>query len=261
MQLTDNDYSNLWLSILETQPDFAIEILDKPRGLFSLTKKSTNQKILILGANVSVNNSVAWSIARNKYLSHKIIEIALNGQLTRRYDVLPFNFDEEKLQQFFVDSGNKVVIKPLDMYQARGITFLPANMAAVQMAIAKVKAHSRGSHFLIEEYFAAKQEFKIIVSKQKILQVIYNFKGETHYFAIEEMHPDYHEIVLKIAQHSQLSYFGIDLMTTDITAKPTKKTAYINEINSNPGPFITKKADQVANNNYAGLKEIVHSWF
>lgn len=83
--------------------------------------------------------------------------------------------------------------------------------------------------------------------------------GETSRLNIKDFHPDYIELFKKVFEITQLTYTGLDLMVYgDISEKPTKLTAMINEINNAPSIDVAYFADLVEGKDpYKGAKEVL----
>lgn len=81
--------------------------------------------------------------------------------------------------------------------------------------------------------------------------------GETERIPLSRLNKEYARIAKQLSHHTGLSLIGIDLMTSDISAKPTRQNAYINEFNSAPTPDVSFFADLAANTPFYGVNKIL----
>lgn len=81
--------------------------------------------------------------------------------------------------------------------------------------------------------------------------------GEIERRPLNSLHPDYSVIAKKLYEKTLLCLTGLDLMTTNPSAKPTPHNAFINEFNSNPGNDGPYFADVASGKGFYGVKKIL----
>ncbi len=81
--------------------------------------------------------------------------------------------------------------------------------------------------------------------------------GEVERLPKSHLHKHYTHIAKELYERTQLVYVGLDLMTTDPKARPTKRTAFINEFNSSPNPDAPYFAGVMHNKGLHGVMDIL----
>ncbi len=140
-----------------------------------------NKSIKFLGYYPDCNDTVSTRIAKNKHLCSVLLQKA--GVPTLKSTVLSIedlgsNNTKlailKKIRQFARKFNNKIVIKPLSMLGGKGVTILPKKDEDIIAALNLIK--NFGKHkIMIEEYAPIKNEYRLLVHKNSIIDVVQRF--------------------------------------------------------------------------------------
>lgn len=171
---TNSFYANIYLNAAE-ELGYDIEILDKLFGVAVI--KNKGKEIVIYKNTISINNAAGTRILKNKYTTTSILSgISDIGPAQKIFDLANYKNQEQQVNEniiTYVKSKDfKVVIKALDLSLGKGIFILPRNIDEVLKAINSIHYGYIQRYILVEDYFEAKEEYRIIVIGGKIIDIL-----------------------------------------------------------------------------------------
>jgi D-alanine-D-alanine ligase-like ATP-grasp enzyme len=134
-----------------------------------LTKNALKYRLLCNGARISVNNSVSTAISTNKFLTHEVLKNKTPYIAATQSHAIEELTDEVLLQ--LLDQHKRLVVKPLAENNGVGITTDLSSLEDLKKAINKVKGLGE-KNVLIENHIETTKEYRIIVWKGKVIDVI-----------------------------------------------------------------------------------------
>jgi cyanophycin synthetase len=151
-----------------------IEILDKESSLVKIyenEKKHLLAKKYVLDANLSIGPK----ISKSKYLTYKMLNGNVNIPSFKYVDLQNYNTDKEniinEISDFYRKFDGKVVIKAVNLAKGKGI-FIKPNLGVLDEIIKEIQELESSPALLMEEFISSEEEYRIIVYKDKIIDII-----------------------------------------------------------------------------------------
>lgn len=171
---TDLLTTNIYLTAAKSL-GMDINILDKMFAVAAIRHK--RKELQIYRTSLSVNSLVSGRIATNKYLVSKL--------LRKELDVVPesklfiISRSEQSLENqiarivnYVKNKDFSVVIKPNDQKDGLGVTILPQTEKDIISAVKGIKKLTQESHILVENFIPYKNEFRVLVYNNEIIDIL-----------------------------------------------------------------------------------------
>jgi glutamate--cysteine ligase len=165
---TESINANIYISAAK-ELGVKVEILDKTSGFARFVFKE--REIRLLENILSVNDAVGVDIASQKCIASSVLRSVLGEVIP---DFITVNLDksyQKAVREFFKKHEGRIVVKPNTGSLARGVLVLPSTIEEVFCHLEEV-SKNRSAHFILERYSAAKREFRVIVVRGEIIDVI-----------------------------------------------------------------------------------------
>ncbi len=181
--------ANIYINAVKSL-GYEVEIYDKESGYAKFT--NGEKRVGLLGNVLSVNDAVGVELAGQKCVSSQVLGSSLGVIIP---DFVVINIEKrgkkykkgkgckeckrykghkeykEIVKDFYNKHDGQIVVKPNTGSLARGVLVLPDSLESVYRHLEET-GKNKSPHFLLERYSSAEREFRVIVVKGEIIDVI-----------------------------------------------------------------------------------------
>ncbi len=226
--------ANIYLNAaLEIGAD--IEIVDEDINYAIIKYKG--QELIVVGTVLGVNNAATRKISVSKIYTSMLLKKHFSDLISDFIYIYP-PFDEkkdiEKIKVFWKNSNKKIVIKPSMGSLAKGVLVNPVNMDEIVDHIKYLLKGVKSNSIIIEKFIDAKYEYRIIVVKGIVIDVIERIPANVVGDGVSTLQ----ELIDK--KNEEKSRNGLSLIDLDINYIQSKKISLSTIIKRGEQIFLNK---------------------
>lgn len=168
---TSSFHANMYLNAAD-KLNIKYKIIDKKRGICKLVFDKYREILLFQNA-IGVNTTVSSRFSKFKDLSAQVLAKITNiGPKYIEFDLAKDNPKEVSIKIFSIIQKKDVVIKAPSLSLGKGIYIKPKSLKEIRQAIKELQQLYGTTKFLVEPHFKAEEEYRILIYKGKIIDVL-----------------------------------------------------------------------------------------